>query len=286
MSRRDLLKALKSLSLMTALCVLATPAAAAPAARNRFHRLTNRLAARLNTKAGRTISAVAELRSATAFVVAHDPNPTARALVLTNHHVAGNGVTPGERLKFLDGSEGRTERLIASDAQLDYALVEVSLPWGAKAFALPLLSDPVRPNRAVYSAAAHANLEFSDMNAAVGGGPAAHAAIAKGPGNQFALGLGNAHPTNTAPVIVKVPAGQVVAFLTNLPNAPGMSGSPVLARDSHRVIGLHSSGGGTPDPWEESAVPADAILKDLRAKHAAMDPHAQRLVNEIFLGAR
>ena len=91
-----------------------------------------------------------------------------------------------------------------------------------------------------------------------------------------------------------------VTVPSNLPNAPGMSGSPVIDASTHRVIGLHSTGGGTAFPatgpskagrpggrWEEASVPMDLVVADLQKQYDAgtIDPASRDLVGAFLAHA-
>ena len=258
-------------------------AVAARGETNRFHRLTPQLLGKLRPASRRTALGVGELRQASSFVAHRDGGQ--RALLLTNHHVAGSGVTVGEPITFVDGATARTVRLVASNPALDYALVEIELPPGSQVPALPLERGGFHPGRPIYSVAAHANLYFTYPAKALGGGPQANAAILRGPTNQFAIASGHVDRNSIGAVTINTTGNkQITGVVSMLPNSSGMSGSPVLASDTYRVIGLHSSGNGQPNLWVETSVPISLILQDVewKLKSGNLDPSSVPLVDAML----
>jgi len=247
-------------------------------ATERLHRLTPAFAKRMRPATRSALGGLAMLRSATGFVVYDSGN--GKGLMLTNEHVARGGVQMGEPITFFDGTRASTVRVLRYNASLDYALLEVDLPVTSSPRGLTVETAGLTPGRRIYSIAAFANLQFPNMNEAVGGGQRAHDAINAGPTNQFAIATGTVNSSSNAPVWVQAGSQRIVGVLTNLPNSAGMSGSPVLAQDNHQVLGLHSSGNGNPKPWIETVVPIALILQDLDAnlRGGSFDAQGHQLV--------
>lgn len=261
----------------------ATPSVGAP----RFHRLTERLLPRLSEGARRNAGAVAKIGHATGFLVQRDGG---RGLLLTKEHVAGDGVKNGSPIRFQDGTEGQALRLVAKDAALDYALVEVGLPHQLAAEPVQLQPGTPRPGQPVYGIAAYGALRFRPLARALGGGPqAVKDAIATRPDpdgytGHFLIGAGRLTAADPGPRWIELGSVRVKGTPAALPNAPGMSGSPIVASDTHGVIGLHSAGNANPSAWNETSIPVGLILRDLARKRDAgkLPGSSRRLVGELL----
>ena len=252
----------------------------AASAEPRFHRLTPQLAARLAPKARSGLASVVELRDASGFLV-HADAGSGRALLLTNEHVTRGGLASPEPVHFFDGAVAQARRVLHANASLDYSLVEIELPAGRAVTPLALEPAGLRAGRPIYTIAAYANLTGPG---ALGGGPAATAAVQNGPANQFAIATGAVDGQSAGTVWVNTGKGRILGVLSHLPNSPGMSGSPVLARDTHAVLGLHSAGTATPAPWTETSIPIALILQDVAAqlRGGAFDAAARPLVEGLL----
>ncbi len=253
---------------------------------SRFHILDNHLAQHLSQQTRDAIGSVARLSGATGFIV-HQDKVTGRALLLTNEHVVRNGLPGGTRVRFFDAREGQTERVIHVNPKLDYALVEITPPAGGPVRpGLVLEMDGLTADRPIYTIAAYANLYFGNPKLALGGGRSANQQILDGPRNRYAIANGKVSSGDVRPSIVKTGGGrEITAVISVLPNAPGMSGSPIFAKDTHKVIGLHSSGNYSPTPaWEESSVPMQLILSDLstQLELGQLDAEAHRMIGALL----
>ena len=275
---------------------VALPAAATPARRYRFHPLYQGVAGkrsfadRLKPGTKAALRGVVNIDYASGFVV-HDDG-AGKGLVLTNEHVVRKGLPAGYQLFFFDRAIGTVSRVLTTDPELDYALVEVALPAGAPR-AMTLAPDGLRAGRRIYTLAGYANLGVPDasgqvtmdsLQPVVGGTRAARQAIVDGYYNQFATALG-VFGRSVRVQEIPVAGGEIDGVEANLPNATGMSGSPVLARGSDAVVGLHSSGvPGDTRPWTETSVPLRLILGDLDAKlkAGAFDAAGQASVGALL----
>jgi hypothetical protein len=235
---------------------------------------------RLAPKTRAALRGVAYLNDASGFVVADDG--AGKALLLTNEHVVRAGLPSGYGFFFFDGARATVSRVLTSDPRLDYALVEVALAPGASR-AMSVEPNGLRADRPIYALAGYANLAFRNgdgeltnrsLRRAVAGLREARKTIEQGWVNQYALALGRVdHDASVREIPIL--DHSIAGVEANLPNSPGMSGSPVLARDTHAVVGLHSSG--MKDAWWlETSIPIESILGDAKQKLASgvLDPAA------------
>jgi hypothetical protein len=282
------------------LVLLAGVAQAANPARYRFHVVGDRLMRKVSLGAQRNERAIAAFPHATAFVVAADPQRPRRVLVLTNNHVAGNG-PPGD-ITFRDGTTGHALRTVASNPALDYAAVEVELTGGPRANGVePLTLErsayPMRGNDRIYTLGGHTGLDvFQRPRESIAGGEHSERAIAQTIADARARGdvagfrtiaVGKVFAGTDGARSIYANGSSTMAIESELPNAPGMSGSPVMSRATHKVVGLHFGGfGATHSEWTESAVPMDLLLSDLRQRlqNNAVDPSARDLVQRVVDG--
>ena len=284
-----------------ALLVLLTRIAHADAPpRYRFHVVTDKLARKLSPYARRNERAVAAFPRATAFVVAADPLRPSRILMLTNHHVAGDG-PPGD-VTFRDGTVGKAIRTVASNPALDYAVVEVELASSPRAGGVePLVVDrgvkPMHPGEPIYALGGHTGLDtFQNPRGSIAGGVRTEHDIAQTIAERNAhadvagfrtIAVGKVAASSKKPQPIFASGNETMAIEAQLPNAPGMSGSPVFSKFTHQVVGLHFAGYGALRPdWTESSVPMNLILGDLRKQLAsnAVRVSARDLVQRLAYG--
>ena len=263
----------------------------------RFHLATPRLHARLarQARAGQNLEAVAHYRRAggrtggTAFVVSA-PDEKGVALALTNHHVAlyDKKTVKGDALLFhQDGASRPTAAKIlgclASDRQMDYALLSVKLPRKLRGLAPVRISlDGSRGVRQVYNAGFPRIWQAERKRAAdkqlslVAGGR-------QRPAFQRAL-----RARSLLPKMVQVGRVNnemwVDPFITlRLANENGSSGSPIFAKRNHRVIGMLCAGGGNVDAF---AMPMGEILRGIAKQRPGItDPSMARAVDRLLRGS-
>lgn len=284
------MEAVVRIGLLLSLVLFGSAAYAEPAPKPkpapRFVPLLPQWVARMPLKKQAAIRSVAQLRNASGFVIHEDGN--GKALLLTNEHVTRSGVSAGELVTFHDGQQARTVRLLHSNPQLDYGLIEIDLPAGANR-AAELEPSGLTAGRKVYGVAGFANLGFKDLDATVAGGQAAHALIQGGQLNHFSLAPGHVFGDEFAAQSINTSNTTVLGKLALMPNAPGMSGSPIFGHSTHKVVALHSSGNASPTPyWEETSIPLGLIMKDLgaQAMNGTFDPQARRLVDALLTRAQ
>jgi hypothetical protein len=167
---------------------------------------------------------------------------------------------------FPEGVLAKTVRIISSSQQLDYALVEVELPAETRAQPVVLSPVPPRPAEPVYSVSAFVNIDLP-------GGPQTGVKITEQ--NRTLLdqamqdkksipSIQMGTVTTALPRQITFVGGKNVTVVdSNLPNRPGGSGSPVFSRDDHRVVALHSGGGGQTKEWQSTEVPMHMILSKI-----------------------
>jgi len=282
---------------------LVSSARAANPARPRFHIASERFVSRLSPGARKNAAAVVAFPRATGFVVGRDPANAKRILILTNYHVAGEGPPAGD-VVFSDGTTARSVRTIANNPNLDYAVVEAELQSGPRAagvepLALERAPHPMQPGDRTYALGGHTGLGFADLPRSVAGGHAVVASVEKQIADAKAIdptakvgfrtiALGQVKADSKAPIWISTgPGKSALGVLSEMPNSGGMSGSPVFSRATHKVVGLHFAGGGAdPAQWEQSSVPIDLVLQDLRAALATnnVTPAGRDLVQRLVDG--
>lgn len=245
----------------------------APVAKNRFHVLTPDFAARLAPPTQVNAGATARWgESATAFLVHRQPTPDGpdRALLLTNEHVASSEADvsvlargPGHVVTFPDGSKAKTVRILSSSRELDYALVEVELPAAARVEPVVLRREPPRAAESVYAVSAFVNIDLP-------GGPETGVKVtdlnrrfveAAMQDKKSIPSIQTGTLKTALPRVITFKGGKKVTVVdSDLPNRPGGSGSPVFSREDHRVLALHSGGGGEAHEWQSTEVPMYMIL--------------------------
>ncbi len=135
-------------------------------------------------------------------------------------------------------------------------------------------SAPMRAGDRIYAIGGHTGLDtFVRPRESIAGGHATEAAVAKriadGAGNLDPVGfrtiaVGRVFDSVRAPTVINASNQHILGVEADLPNAAGMSGSPVLSRTTHRVVGLHFGGFGAAKlEWTQSSVPIDLVLRDL-----------------------
>jgi S1-C subfamily serine protease len=215
---------------------------------------------------------VVNISYASGFIV-HDDG-AGKGLMLTNEHVVRNGLASGYPLYFFDREVGKVSRVLTSNPELDYALVEVELPVGGGSRAMKLEPHGLRSGRPIYTLAGYADLGILDpagkltvegLKGVVHGNPASLQRIVGGYRNQFAIALGQSGSARPDEILAS--GHEIYGVESNLPNSNGMSGSPVLAHDTDAVVSIHSSGWiGRTAPWQETSIPIHLILGDLQKK--------------------
>jgi hypothetical protein len=237
-----------------------------PRSSRRFHEITARLSGLLDPPARRNLEAVVRYGPAglgTGVLVKGVAGKDRTGLVLTTQHVLERHGTPP--ILFRGGQEGLILRTVASNQDLDYALLEVELPLEARARPARLRGTRLKARERVYAISAAANPALlsgpSQASTAIGaasrrqGEAVPMATIQNGREN----GRGDRYS-------VRMPDRRIESYRFDLPNAPGASGSPVFSRRTHDVVALHW--GGTEDPrrWISYGVPMRSILRDLARK--------------------
>lgn len=224
----------------------------------------------------------------TAFLVARDQDGS--ALVLTNAHVA-DGLGVGTVTFGHEGPRGGVAatgvRLVARSTALDYALVRIALPRGARIPVLAVASGAALPER-IYSSG------FDDLSALNGSADLGNfdwsardrrvlAGLPAGPVQSIQSGrvlfggaerlIGRVRDPGGDPT-----AGAVPRVTVDLGGIGGGSGRPIVSAADHRVVAIHSSSGIISRPQEQidlsnaegadaagasMVVPVHAILADL-----------------------
>ena len=224
----------------------------------------------------------------TAFLVAREPDGS--ALVMTNAHVA-DGLGVGTVTFGHEGRRGGVAatgvRLVARSAALDYALVRVALPAGARIPVLLLAGGSAGLPERVYSSG------FDDLAALAGDAdlgnfdwspkdrrelPAVRGRVQSIQTGRVLLGgterlIGGLLDPAGAPI-----EGEVPRVSVDLGGIGGGSGRPILSAADHRVVAIHASSGtisrkgsqidlssaeGADAAGASMVVPARAILADL-----------------------
>jgi hypothetical protein len=264
----------------------------------RFHLATPALEARLSlrrARVGQNIDAVAEYRRAsgrtggTAFLVSV-PDADGVALVMTNHHVAlyDKTTVAGDTLLFHPGGARRATSahvlgVLAADQEMDYALLSVKLPPQLRQLAATKISvagcDGVR---AVYNAGFPRIWDAERARASRGERSLVAVTTQNRPAFRQALAARKLMPKT-------IQVGRVnnelwvEPFITlRLANEVGSSGSPVFARQSDRVIGMLSAGGGNDMAL---ARPLGPILEQIAAQRGAIADLSWRRAVERLLTA-
>jgi hypothetical protein len=277
-------------------------ASAANPARYRFHILDDRMVHKLSAGAQRTERAVVAFPRASGFVVATDPARPQRILILTNYHVAGEG-PPSGPIAFRDGTSASAIRTVAANPNLDYALVEAQLTSGPRAGGvepLPLeRSASMQRGERIYAIGGHTGLNtITAPRESIAGGAATEAWVAKqiadgaptaktAPVGFRTIAVGRVFNKSAKPKGIIASGRHIVGVEADMPNAPGMSGSPVLSRETHKVVALHFGGfGALTRDWTESSVPIGLVLRDLKhgLERGRIDANARDLVTRLVDG--
>ena len=243
-------------------------------AQPRFHLLTNELTRRIGAHDTALISALESVgrytrkdgrTGGTAYLL-DVPHPDGRACMLTAHHVALHEKQSvlGDRVTFYVGGASSLQvdaniiAVRAADAEIDYALLEVTLP--------PALRHLIGVR---YAESGHTPLIegtrlfnpsfpriWPDEKAVVGqrlvSGPTSrrlYRAALAGESTPKMLQVGRAE------------GWQIEGFeVASLPQQNGSSGSPVFDTNTHRFVGMLTAGGGL-----DSAMirPAKTIFDDI-----------------------
>lgn len=217
----------------------------------------------------------------TAFLVAHEPDGT--ALVLTNDHVL-QGIGAGAVTFEHEGrrpTRAPVTRVVARSAQLDYALVRVTLPAGADVPALQLAAR--RPSERVYSAGFDSlkNL-LSDTRLGsfdwVDRDRLALEALPAGPVQSIQTGQVLFGGETRRVRAMRDPSGRRVnrkrtgasqRASTSLAGLGGGSGRPIIDAGDHRVVAIHASSG---------IVSRRTAEVDLRTRRGAASAGASQVV--------
>lgn len=229
----------------------------------------------------------------------------AQGLILTNHHVA---LANPSTVRLDDGAIRPIREVVASNARYDYAVLRIGRTSAAQSGEARMRDGAIRAGEKVYAVSAvpgiidrrltSKGLHERDPDAFI----AAHAGrIAPGPsGGRLLLrlarevaakGFNESFPTiqfgrdiNKGMLrLVDRRAGTIWALRTNLPNAPGASGSPVFSADTHELVALHFAGGSRL-PWTSSEIPLQQILRDLEHHALTSGNAATRTTLGAFLG--
>ncbi|MCA9664361.1 MAG: GNAT family N-acetyltransferase [Myxococcales bacterium] len=218
---------------MIAVAACPSPAPAAPS-RGRLLPIRRHHLRALHQKRAANALSVVRYGTGSGFLVYRERIPGSdhdRGLVLTNHHVAGGAkFRAGQLLVLGDGSSARTQRLLSSGVGSDHALVEITLERHSGV--QPALLDTRGPR-------------FEQPVYIIG---SAHQGVVYGSGkmnarSRFIVGDTGESLVSFASVDGS-PAKSSYVHRARLPTRGGMSGSPVVSRRSHRVVGLHCGGGG------------------------------------------
>ena len=246
----------------------------------------------------------------TAFLVARARDGS--ALVLTNAHVTdglGVGTVTFGHEEPGGGVVGKGTRLVASSVRLDYSLVRVQLPAGARLPVLALAGAARLPER-VYSsgfddlAAVNASANLGNFDWSPRDRRQLPALVGAGPVQSIQTGrilfagqerlIGGLRDPGGGSV-----DGQVPRVAIDLGGIGGGSGRPILSADDHRVVAIHSSAGtisrrrseidlstaeGAEAAGASMVVPVRAILDDLARQLAdgAIAADNQVLVRDLL----
>ena len=223
----------------------------------------------------------------TAFLVARERDGS--ALVLTNAHVA-DGLGVGTVTFGHEGRRGGVAatgvRLVARSTALDYALVRVALPRGARVPVLPLAGGDRLPDR-VYSSGFD-NLSALSTNAQLSNfdwSPKDQRELPAIRGRVQSIQTGRVLLGGAERLIggLRDPGGEriegeVPRVTVDLGGIGGGSGRPIMSVADHRVVAIHASAGilsrrsgeldlstaaGADDAGASMAIPMRAILADL-----------------------
>ncbi len=227
----------------------------------------------------------------TAFLVARAADGA--ALVLTNAHVTDGlgigSVTFGHERRG-GGVTARATRLVASSQRLDYSLVRVELPAGARLPVLALgagLPDRVYSSgfddlAALTASAELGGFDWSDRDRRQLGaisGPVQSIQTGRVLFGGLERSIGGLRDPGGGAVV-----GEVPRVTVDLGGVGGGSGRPILSAADHRVVAIHASSGvlsrpvgdvdlSTPEGADAAGaslvVPVRAILADLGGQLAA-----------------
>jgi hypothetical protein len=246
----------------------------------------------------------------TAFLVARQRDGT--ALVLTNAHVTdglGVGTVSFGHEAAGGGVAASGVRLVASSTALDYALVRVALPPGARLPVLALSGREALPER-VYSSgfddlsavnddADLGNFDWSERDrrelpALAGKGPVQSIQTGRVLLGGAARLIGGMRDPGGEAI-----AGEVARVTLDLGGIGGGSGRPIFSAADHRVVAIHSSSGivsrpsadldlataeGADAAGASMVVPAHVILGDIARQLAerAIAGEDAALVEELL----
>ena len=254
----------------------------------RFHPLSEHFVKHLEPAARRNVNAVVRYGYglASGVLVAGRPGQTKTGLVLTSEHVFRKSASLA--IEFADGKESVIKRVIASSKKLDYALLEVELPPDTAATPASLRGRPVHGGEAIYSVSATTNPKAlrSRLKTTTAQWRNYAGLLDRG----FLRTIQRGHETSLGvltPVAIEGQRHKVISLLFKMPNAPGMSGSPIFSSATHEVIALHWGGNHIPRKWGAAGVPARGILLDLalRARNGRIPADAAAPVIELLQGA-
>jgi hypothetical protein len=190
-----------------------------------------------------------------------------RLFVLTNWHAFDEN--PRAAIGFSDGRLGRIARHVARDELLDYALLEVTLPGGKPIAPVKVRGQHIEPGAEVYSISASSNPLFLPLplRRTTARSERRWVKRAASRGRMRTLQRGwEIGDGNVGDMPVWGASHTVPSYLFALPNAPGMSGTPIFMASTHELTSLHWGGNHDPAAWRSAGVPMMTILRDLAMK--------------------
>jgi hypothetical protein len=251
----------------TLLLLSAGLASARPERIQRFHPLSGRFVRHLDPASRDNVHAVVRygFGLASGVLVSGKPGETKTGLVLTSEHVFRTALSPS--IEFADGKVGTIKRVLAAEKLLDYALLEVELPADTTARAARMRGKGIIRGEQVYSVSATTNPNAlrSPLRTTTAQWEKYAELVQRG----FIHTLQKGREIGGG-VIHRMPIAKqrykVDSFVFRMPNAPGMSGSPVFSADTHEMVALHWGGNHRPRSWGAAGVPSRRILHDLAVK--------------------
>jgi hypothetical protein len=190
-----------------------------------------------------------------------------RVLVLTNWHAFDED--PRAAIGFSDGRLGRVVRHAARDEILDYALLEVALPGGKPIEPVKVRGQHIEPGADVYSISASSNplLLPEPLRRTTARADRRWVKRAAASGRMRTLQHGwEIGEGDVIDLPVWGASHTVPSYAFALPNAPGMSGTPIFMASTHELTSLHWGGNHDPSAWRSVGVPMMTIFRDLAIK--------------------
>lgn len=257
----------------------------------RVHVLENALLGHLRPQTQANARSVVEYMgpkaSGTGVVVGREAGKDGdRVLVLTANHVVRDNVNPQTALLFRDATMVREPRVVAHNAQLDYALVEVTVPHGADlSVARMERKNAPQLGEHVYGFGASTATNEFPMRGFIGGSDQVRARVLEQQrkGNDGAWTISSGHVFDAAKDS-RVGAHHELTVSSTLPAAAGMSGGPVFDAASHVLVGIHVSGSRSAVLQSSGESASSLIVRDLAHQLARkqIDPSSTGLVRKLL----